>query len=66
MPFDYESFIAGVQVGRRIKVADAMRKVTPPMPPVIGGKYIVTETGAKIVTEQNGLYMVTEEVAQDG
>lgn len=63
---DLRSFIAGVQVGRRLKVADAMRKATPPLPPVTGGKYIVTETGVKIITEQTGLYMVTEEVAQDG
>lgn len=58
MPFDYESFLAGVQVGRRLKVADAMREL-PPKPPVISGSQIVTEDGYPIVSE-SGQQLVTE------
>lgn len=50
MPFDYESFIAGVQVGRRLKVADAQRKL-PPKPPVPYGWGIITEARLSIVSE---------------
>ena len=58
MPFDYESFLAGVQVGRRLKVADAMREL-PPKPPVISGSQIVTEDGYPIVSE-SGQQLITE------
>lgn len=58
MPFDYESFIAGIQVGRRLKVADAQRKL-PPKPPAPPGLRIVTETGIPIVSEAGG-QLVTE------
>ena len=37
--FDYLSFIAGVQVGRRLKVWDASRHARP----VPKGRYILTE-----------------------
>lgn len=58
MPFDYESFIAGVQVGRRLKVADANRRL-PPKPPVPPGLRIVTETGIPIISEA-GEQLITE------
>lgn len=58
MPFDYESFMAGVQVGRRLKVADAQREL-PPKPPVISGSLIVTEDGNPIISE-SGQQLVTE------
>lgn len=58
MIIDYESFIAGVQVGRRLKVADAQRKL-PPKPPVPSGRKIVTETGIPIVSEA-GVQLITE------
>lgn len=49
MPFDHESFIAGVQVGRRLKVADANRRLEPkPAPP---GLLILAEDGTPIITE---------------
>lgn len=59
MPFDYESFMAGVQVGRRLKVADANRRL-PPKPPVPPGLRIVTETGIPIISE-NGEQLITEQ-----
>ena len=58
VPFDYESFLAGVQVGRRLKVADAMRRL-PPKPPVLPGLRIVTETGIPIISE-SGDQLITE------
>lgn len=58
MPFDYESFIAGVQVGRRIKVADANRRL-PPKPPAPFGWNIVTETGIPITSESD-IPLITE------
>lgn len=58
MPFDYESFLAGVQVGRRLKVADANRRL-PPKPPVPPGLRIVTETGIPIISE-DGYQLITE------
>ena len=48
---DLRSFIAGVQVGRRLKVADAMRKATP-IKPVLAGVYILAEDGTPIVAER--------------
>ncbi len=61
MPFDYESFLVGVQVGRRIKVADAQRKI----PPIPGGARFLSESGTPIITE-SGLNVITEEVEPDG
>ena len=58
MPFDHESFLAGVQVGRRLKVADANRRL-PPKPPVPPGLRIVTETGIPIISEA-GEQLITE------
>lgn len=58
MIIDYESFIAGVQVGRRLKVADAQRKL--PKKPVPSGWRIVTETGIPIISEA-GEWIITEE-----
>lgn len=55
---DLRSFLAGVQVGRRLKVADAQRKL-PPKPPVPPGLNIVTETGIFIVSE-TGIQLITE------
>lgn len=56
--FDYESFIVGVQVGRRLKVADAQRNL-PPKPPAPSGLRIVTETGIPIISEA-GEMLITE------
>lgn len=46
---DKESFIAGLQLGRRIKVLDAMRK-TEPRPTET---YLLTETGLDLLTEND-------------
>lgn len=54
MPFDYNSFIAGVQVGRRLKVWDADRS-----PSVITTDAILTEDGIDLDTE-SGEVLVTE------
>lgn len=56
---DFEAFIVGVQVGRRLKVADAMREL-PPKPPVPPQWRIVTETGSPIISE-TGDTLITEE-----
>ena len=54
---DKNSFLAGVQVGRRLRMWDASR-VTP-MPPE--PYYIITEDGDPIVTEA-GDKVISEEV----
>lgn len=46
---DYESFIAGVQVGRRLKLWDAMRKFIPP----VWERAIATEDYLIITTEDD-------------
>ena len=56
MEFDYKSFILGVQVGRRIRLWDAARKV----PPLLEQAHVITEDGDPIVTEI-GDYLVTEQ-----
>lgn len=56
---DAKSFIAGVQVGRRLKVADSQRRL-PPKPPAPAGWRIVTETGIPIISEA-GEQLKTEE-----
>lgn len=56
---DARSFIVGLQVGRRLKVADAMREF-PPKPPVPYGWSIVTEDGIAISAE-TGEQLITEE-----
>ena len=48
--FDYKSFMAGLQVGRRIRLWDASAN-KPPMPPTPSGRYILTESGEKVLTE---------------
>ena len=48
MGFDQNSFLIGVQVGRRIRLWDATVSRKPPVPP---RRYILTERGEKIVTE---------------
>lgn len=48
--FDYKSFMAGLQVGRRIRLWDASAN-KPPMPPAPSGRYILMEDGTPIVTE---------------
>lgn len=45
---DYESFIAGVQLGRRLRIWDATRIVQPPLP---SDMYIITEDDMQIITE---------------
>lgn len=55
---DTRSFIAGVQVGRRLKVADANRSLAP-KPPVPPNLRIVTETGIPIISE-DGDQLITE------
>ena len=56
---DIKSFIFGIQVGRRIKVADATREF-PPKPPVPYGWNIITEDGILIGAE-TGEQLITEE-----
>lgn len=46
---DLRSFLAGVQVGRRLKVADAQREL--PQEPVDSGLIILAENGTPIITE---------------
>lgn len=58
---DMKSFLVGVQVGRRIKVADAQRKI----PQIPGGAPFLSESGTPIITE-SGLNVITEEVEPDG
>lgn len=48
MPFDYNSFIAGIQVGRRLRIWDASRYPNPVPPPADA---IITEDGIEIDTE---------------
>ena len=53
---DTKSFIAGVQVGRRLKVADALRKARPrpslPAPILTeSGLYLLTETEKLIIRD---------------
>lgn len=45
---DYKSFIAGVQLGRRLRIWDAVRLKQPPVP---SGVYILAEDGTPIITE---------------
>lgn len=45
---DYFSFIAGVQVGRRLRIWDASRIKQKPAPPE---EYILAEDDTPIVTE---------------
>ena len=59
---DIKSFIFGIQVGRRIKVADAQRKLPEPIiPPDLR---IVTETGILIISE-DGYQLITEAAEQE-
>ena len=55
--FDYKSFMAGLQVGRRIRLWDAIRP--QPVPPVPAESYIITETEDRIISE-SGDYLITE------
>lgn len=55
---DVSSFLAGVQVGRRLKVADAKRDL--PKKPVPSGWNIITETGIPIISEA-AEWVITEE-----
>lgn len=50
MPFDYNSFLQGVQTGLRLGRTSPGR--VPPMPPVPGGRYILTENGVPVITEK--------------
>ena len=56
MTIDYESFIAGVQVGRRLRIWDAYRKIDGPM----SDRAILTEYGEPILTEA-GEMLITED-----
>lgn len=56
MIFDANSFLAGVQVGRRIRVWDAYRKIDGPM----SDRAILTEYGEPILTEA-GEMLITED-----
>lgn len=49
MPFDYNSFLQGVQTGLRLGRTSPGR--VPPMPPVPSGRYILTENSEYILTE---------------
>lgn len=57
---DYESFIAGVQVGRRLKVWDARAEIIKPLPPVPSNRYMITEIDEDDMVTESGDYMVTE------
>ena len=46
---DKEAFLAGLQLGRRIKVLDAMRQSEPP----VGELFLLTETEFDILTEDD-------------
>ena len=52
---DYDSFIAGIQVGRRLKIWEIDR--SPKSPP--SGKKIITQQNEPILTE-TGLYIESE------
>lgn len=49
MPIDYNSFMAGLQVGLRLQRPPEGRK-----PPAPSGRYILTESGEKVLTELRG------------
>lgn len=49
MDYDIDSFLAGVQVGLRLG-----RKPQRPQPPVPSGRYILTESGEKVIAERIG------------
>lgn len=44
---DYQSFILGLELGRRIKAWDARRKIAPPLSSLV----LTTEYDAPIITE---------------
>lgn len=46
---DKEAFLAGLQLGRRIKVLDAMRQSEPPVDEL----FLLTETEFDILTEDD-------------
>lgn len=52
MPFDYNSFLQGVQTGLRLGRTTPGRQ--PPFPPVPSGRYILTESGLYTVVEKLG------------
>lgn len=50
---DYtKTFLAGLQLGRRIKIYDALRQTVPPVPPVPPGVFILAEDGTPIIAEK--------------
>lgn len=53
---DYtKTFIMGVQLGRRIKILDALRKAAPPpVPPIPSEVHILAEDGTPITDERFG------------
>ena len=53
---DAKSFLIGVQVGRRLRIWDAYRKIDAPM----SDRAILTEYGEPILTEA-GEMLVTED-----
>lgn len=50
---DTESFIAGVQVGRRMKEWDAKRKP-------LGGKMVIFNENSYPLLDEDGIYLLTE------
>ena len=54
MPIDYNSFMAGLQVGLRLQRPPEGRK-----PPAPSEAYMITEDDDRMITE-SGDYMVTE------
>ena len=50
MPFDYNSFLQGVQTGLRLGRTSPGR--VPPMPPVPAGNYILMEDGTLTIAEK--------------
>lgn len=57
MPFDYNSFLQGVQTGLRLGRTTKYRP--PPTPPVPGGVYILTEDGTPTIAEKKDYGEVT-------
>lgn len=55
MPFDYESFMAGVMTG--LKLGRVPKGRTPPVP---SNDYMITEIDEDRMITESGDYMVTE------
>ena len=54
--FDEESFLVGLQLGRRIKVWDAYRNMDFPT----SGVSIITEKSLEPILTEDGVFIITE------